>query len=101
MFIDGLVSLLNEEPDMVIEDVANDGKQLLYLLEKQKPDMVLLDINMPGINGLEVLRYIKLSWPFFPPRISSALTKKTVLSGTAFSNYHHPAGFLSGNQEYY
>jgi DNA-binding NarL/FixJ family response regulator len=63
LFIDGLVSLLKEEPGISIENIANDGKELLYLLEKQQPDVALLDINMPGMNGLDTLRYIKQSWP--------------------------------------
>ncbi|MBI4086967.1 response regulator [Candidatus Kaiserbacteria bacterium] len=39
--------------------VATDGEQALSLIEKQIPDLVLLDIVMPGINGFEVLRRIK------------------------------------------
>jgi two-component system, NarL family, nitrate/nitrite response regulator NarL len=63
LFISGLQSLLNEVPEVEIIDVANSGKELLDLLQKKKTDMVLLDINMPQMNGLEAARYIKQSYP--------------------------------------
>lgn len=62
LFIDGLKLLLKEEQDIIILDVANDGKELLDILGKQLPEIVLLDINMPGINGLEAARLIKQSY---------------------------------------
>jgi two-component system nitrate/nitrite response regulator NarL len=62
LFIDGLKLLLKDEQDVVVLDVANDGKELLSLLEKQLPDVVLLDINMPGMNGLETTRHVKRSY---------------------------------------
>lgn len=63
LFIDGLCSLLKDEADMHIMDIANDGKELLSILQSVKPDIVLLDINMPGLNGLEAAKYIKQSHP--------------------------------------
>lgn len=59
LFIDGLKLLLSNEEDIAVDDVAGDGKELLYLLQRQKPDIVLLDINMPKLNGLEAIRVIK------------------------------------------
>ena len=44
-------------------DIATDGKELLHLLNKQKPDIVLPDINMPELNGLEAARHIKQTYP--------------------------------------
>ncbi len=63
LFIDGLKLLLKDESHIVIDDVANDGKELLHLLEYQQPDLILLDINMPKLNGLEATGFIKRSYP--------------------------------------
>ena len=63
LFVDGLCSLLKDEEDMHIADIANDGKELLSILQSVQPDIVLLDINMPGLNGLDAAKYIKQSYP--------------------------------------
>jgi two-component system, NarL family, nitrate/nitrite response regulator NarL len=63
LFINGLQLLLKDEPWIEIMDIATDGKELLHLLNKQKPDIVLLDINMPELNGLEAARHIKQTYP--------------------------------------
>ncbi len=63
LFINGLRMLLQNEPDIDILNVAGDGKELMGLLSTLRPDLILLDINMPGINGLEALRRIKAYYP--------------------------------------
>ena len=63
LFINGLRLLLKEEPRIEVIDVANDGKELLDVLTTTTPDLILLDINMPVLNGLEAARYIKRSYP--------------------------------------
>lgn len=63
IFIDGLKMLLKDEPDINILAVANNGKDLLSLLPTSKPDIILLDINMPKVNGLETGRMIQQYYP--------------------------------------
>lgn len=55
--------LLEGEPDIEVANVAANGKEMLHLLHTHTPNMVLLDINMPGINGFEVLKRIKDYYP--------------------------------------
>lgn len=51
---------------------AYDGVQGLAILETFQPDLVILDINMPNMNGLEVLRRLKEAHPHLPVLLSSA-----------------------------
>jgi two-component system nitrate/nitrite response regulator NarL len=55
--------LLQNEPDIEIMNIAANGKEVLGLLHTHTPTLVLLDINMPGINGFEVLKRIKAYYP--------------------------------------
>lgn len=63
LFIDGLSLLLQSEPDLEIMNIANSGRALLGLLHTHTPDLLLLDINMPGINGFDVLKQVKSYYP--------------------------------------
>ena len=55
----GLRHLLEAEPDLKIVGEAEDGLQAVQLSEKLKPNVLIVDIMMPGLNGLEVLRQVK------------------------------------------
>jgi two-component system response regulator NreC len=59
----GLRMLLENEPDLVILGEANTGEQALDLVEKLHPDVVIMDITLPDISGIEATRRIKESYP--------------------------------------
>ena len=55
----GLRSLLENHPGFDVIGEARDGIEALDLIQKLKPDVTVLDIMMPGLNGLEVSRQVK------------------------------------------
>jgi len=63
LVLQGLRSLLEDEPDIEVVAVANNGDQLLDLLETHQPDVVVLDLQMPyhGLTVLEEIRHRDLN----------------------------------------
>lgn len=59
----GIRRLLEDLPDMEVVAEADSGEQALLLVKSHKPDVVLLDMKMPGIDGWEVTRRLKKSAP--------------------------------------
>jgi DNA-binding NarL/FixJ family response regulator len=59
----GLHALLKSEPDFNVVGEAGDGLEALELIRKLTPDVVVLDLMMPGLNGLEVARQINKQMP--------------------------------------
>ncbi|MBI3912241.1 MAG: response regulator transcription factor [Armatimonadetes bacterium] len=60
---DGLVRLLNTDPDIQVVGVAHSGEAAVSLVERTNPDVVLLDVRMPGVGGIPATREIKERWP--------------------------------------
>lgn len=60
---DGIKRIIEESQDLRIVAEASDGFELLRVLKQYDVDMVLLDISMPGLRGIEAAREIKISHP--------------------------------------
>jgi len=59
LFRRGLVGLLEEMPGFSVVGQAGDGQQALPVIEKARPDVVLLDLNMPNMDGITALRALR------------------------------------------
>lgn len=59
----GICALLENEPDIAIVGEASDGREAVHLADQLKPNVVLMDIAMPLLNGLEATRQIKREHP--------------------------------------
>lgn len=76
MVIDGLVSILREESELELLKPVNNGHELLSAIGDTCPDVVLLDLNMPRLDGIETLTILNRDFP---------LIKVLILS-----SYNHP-----------
>ena len=55
----GLIALLATQPEWEVVGEAGDGHEAVRVVEKQQPDLVLLDLSMPRTNGLEAMKELK------------------------------------------
>lgn len=58
LFRDGLKALIENENDMEVVAEAENGRQAIQLAQKKKTDVVIMDINMPDLNGIDATRAI-------------------------------------------
>ena len=63
MFREGIRKIIERIEGARITGEANDGLELLELLKKSSPNLVILDISMPNLRGLEAIREIKKTYP--------------------------------------
>lgn len=59
LFREGLAGILNAQPDFEVVGEASDGLEALVKAQELVPDLILMDINMPGCDGLEATQQIK------------------------------------------
>lgn len=63
IFLEGLHTVFKKQPSMKIVAEANNGKLLLNVVEQYQPEVVLTEINMPLMNGIEVTSQLKKKFP--------------------------------------
>lgn len=63
MFLDGMISVLSNYEDFEILFVENSAKEALIKIKKNIPDIVITDISMPEMNGIEFIKILKNDYP--------------------------------------
>lgn len=65
LFVESLKTVLKTRAkDMTVLGVANDGPTALAMIAVEQPDIILMDVRMPGMNGVETTRQIKEKYPW-------------------------------------
>lgn len=62
-FADGLAAVLRRHKDLTVVGIANNGLQALEQLLEKRVDVVVLDLELPDIHGLEIARRLRAQWP--------------------------------------
>lgn len=73
----GLVALISSLPGISCDLEASDGREALAMLSESLPDVVLMDIAMPELNGIDATRQIRRDYPALPILMLSTYTAET------------------------
>jgi len=76
----GLQVRLQQEPKIAILAEANDGETAIDMAKRQPFDLVLLDIGLPGLGGMETCRQLKLNHPNLPILILTSRNERSLIS---------------------
>lgn len=63
LIVEGYRMLINKIDNLEIVGAASDGEEAIKLVELHQPTYVILDLHMPKVNGLDVLKYIREYFP--------------------------------------
>ena len=76
---EGVCALIAREPELEVCGTATNGRQAVELAKKMKPDVVVLDITMPELNGVDAIRQIKRALPNTEMVVFSAHSSEDVV----------------------
>src|ERR1700722_1134177 len=60
---EGLSAIIRNEPDMILAGEASDGATAVELFKSLRPDVTLMDLQMPGMSGVETIKIIRGEFP--------------------------------------
>lgn len=96
LFRRGLIGLLSDMNDFKVDGEAGNGEEALQMIAKHKPDIVLLDINMPGLGGIETLQAMRKTGLTMPVLMLTVSQDENDLVGAIMAG---ASGYLLKNAE--
>ena len=63
VYAEGLVDILKSEPDLAVCGQAGSAEEALRLIPRLAPDLVLVDITLPGMSGLDLIKRLRPKYP--------------------------------------
>jgi DNA-binding NarL/FixJ family response regulator len=79
LIIAGVRRTIEDLDDMEVVGEAHSGPELMQLIERRGPDLVLMDLRMPGVVGVEALEQIRQSWPDVKTVVLSACDDRAAI----------------------
>jgi DNA-binding NarL/FixJ family response regulator len=86
----GIAAEINSEPDMTVVGEAVDGQQAILQFRLHKPDIMLMDMRMPNMGGLETISKVRAEFP----------TARIIVLTTASGDFHAMRAFRAGVSGY-
>ena len=71
---EGLKKILQSDPEIKVLGTAENGQQAIELIEHERPDLVLMDLHMPIMNGVQAIRHLRKSDPDLPILVLTTYT---------------------------
>lgn len=86
LFLEAVQSLIDQEEDIQVIGMVTKGKAAIELMDEKQPDIVLLDLHLPQIDGIKVTHYIKEKYPetkviFLTSETNEEMLMKGIASG--------------------
>ncbi|HEY8934926.1 MAG TPA: response regulator transcription factor [Cyclobacteriaceae bacterium] len=78
--VDGLKEVLKRKTNWIVNGIAHNGQQLVDLIKKELPDLAIVDINMPIMNGIHCTEWIKKNHPVIKVIILTMYPEKTFVN---------------------
>lgn len=76
----GLKQVIASTPDLMVAGEAAQGADVLAVLRAGEYDLLLVDMTMPGLSGVDLIRRIKAEWPHLPVLVLSMLNETQIVS---------------------